>query len=152
VEVQEAVERRSSSINKLHTLLETRTETLALLHQLAAMRPFKPEEGVQMLLQEFCESLVDYTASAHFQLYRYLEDGTERRATVKDLASEIYPRISNITRVILDFNEKYEDTARLNDLEALDRDLSQLGEMLADRINEEDKIINVLIQHRRQTA
>ena len=148
MEVQEAVERRSSSINKLHTLLETRTETLALLNQLAAMRPFKADEGIQMLLQEFCESLVDYTASAHFQLYRFIEDGTERRAEVKNLAAEIYPRISNMTRFILDFNEKYEDDSQFSDLQNLDRDLSQLGEVLADRITEEDKIIEILTQSR----
>jgi regulator of sigma D len=148
VEIQEAAERRSSSINKLHTLLETRTETLALLNQLAAMRPFKADESVRMLLQEFCESLVDYAASAHFQLYRFIEDGTERRAAVKNLAAEIYPRISNITQFILDFNEKYEADAELDDLKGLDRDLSLLGEMLADRINEEDKIINILTQRR----
>ena len=148
MEVQEAVERRSSSINKLHTLLETRTETLALLNQLAAMRPFKAYEGVQMLLQEFCESLVDYTASAHFQLYRFIEDGTERRAAVKNLAAEIYPRIANMTRFILDFNEKYDDENSLSDLAGLDRDLSLLGEVLADRITEEDKIITILTRRR----
>ena len=148
MEVQQAVERRSSSINKLQTLLHTRTETLALLNQLAAMRPFNPEEGVQGLLQEFCESLVDYTASAHFQLYRFIEDGTERRTTVKDLATKIYPRISNTTRFILDFNEKYEDDNQLDNLQELDRDLSQLGEVLAERISEEDEIIEVLTQPR----
>jgi len=148
VEVQEAVERRSNSINKLHTLLETRTETLALLNQLAGMRPFKPDEGVPALLQEFCESLVDYTASAHFQLYKFIEDGTERRTVIKDIAAEVYPRIANTTQFILDFNEKYEDDSQFSDLQNLDRDLSQLGEVLADRITEEDKIIEILTQPR----
>ena len=148
MEVQEAVERRSNSINKLHTLLETRTETLALLNQLAAMRPFNPDEGVQAVLQEFCESLVDYTASAHFQLYRFIEDGTERRTTVKDIATKVYPLISNTTRFILDFNEKYEDYSQLSAFQDLDRDLSLLGEVLADRITEEDEIIDVLTQSR----
>ena len=148
MEVQEAIERRSGSINKLQTLLHTRTETLALLNQLAAMRPFNPEEGVQGLLQEFCESLVDYTASAHFQLYRFIEDGTERRTVVKDLAAKIYPRISSTTRLILDFNEKYEDDNQLDNLQELDNDLSQLGEVLAERISEEDEIIEVLTQPR----
>lgn len=148
MEVQEAVERRSNSIDKLQTLLQTRNETLALLNQLAAMRPFNPEEGVQGLLQEFCESLVDYTASAHFQLYRFIEDGTERRTDVKNLANQVYPRISNTTQSILDFNEKYEDENQFGDLRNLDRDLSRLGEALADRITEEDKIIEVLMQPR----
>ena len=148
MEVQEAVERRSDSIDKLQTLLQTRTETLALLNQLAAMRPFNHDEGLQALFHEFCESLVDYTASAHFQLYRFIEDGTERRTAVKDIAAKVYPRISNTTRFILDFNEKYEDDNQLTDLQNLDRDLSQLGEILADRITEEDEIIHVLTQPR----
>ena len=148
MEVQEAVERRSNSIEKLQTLLQTRTETLALLNQLVAMRPFNPEEGVQALIQEFCESLVDYTASAHFQLYRFIEDGTERRAAVQQIAAEVYPRISSTTQSILNFNEKYEDDNQLGDLKDLDHDLSQLGETLADRITEEDKIIEVLMQPR----
>ena len=103
---------------------------------------------MQALLQEFCESLVDYTASAHFQLYKFIEDGTERRTVIKEIAAEVYPRIANTTQFILDFNEKYEDDSQLDDLQYLDRDLSLLGEVLADRIIEEDKIINVLTQSR----
>ena len=57
------VERRASSLDKLATLLETRTETLTLFSQLAGMRPYQPNKEVQTLLQEFCETLVDYTAS-----------------------------------------------------------------------------------------
>lgn len=148
MEVQTAVERRSDSINRLHTLLETRTETLALLNQLAAMRPFEANDDVQMLLQEFCESLVDYTASAHFQLYRFIEEGQERRAGIKELAGEIYPRIAGMTRYILDFNEKYDSEKQLSELTSLDKDLSHLGEILADRISEEDKIISLLIRPR----
>lgn len=148
MEVQTSVERRASSISRLNTLIETRTETLALLNQLIAMRPFDGDEDMLALLQEFCESLVDYTASAHFQLYRFIEEGRERRSDVRALAEKIYPRIAGITRVILDFNEKYESDGSLEDLAQLDRDLSRLGEVLADRITEEDKIINVLIQAR----
>ncbi|HES58349.1 MAG TPA: Rsd/AlgQ family anti-sigma factor, partial [Firmicutes bacterium] len=77
--VEQLEERRQSVRNKFHTLLETRTETLALFSALIGMRPFKPETEVQLVLQEFCESLVDYSASAHFQLYSYIESGTEQR-------------------------------------------------------------------------
>jgi len=148
VGVQSIVERRANSIDKLNTLIETRTETLALLNQLINMRPFDASEEIQTLLEEFCESLVDYTASAHFQLYRFIEEGRERRSDVSDLAKEIYPRIAAMTRDILDFNEKYDSDVPLDDLSMLDRDLSRLGEVLADRISEEDKIINLLIQAR----
>lgn len=139
MKVQEAVERRSASLNKLHTLLETRTETLSLLQQLAALRPFDSGDDTATLLQEFCESLVDYTASAHFQLYRFIEDGSERRAAVREVAAEVYPRIADMTRQILAFNDKYD--ADLSRVDSLDQDLSLLAEILADRITEEDKII-----------
>ncbi len=141
MKVQEAVERRTESINKLHTLIESRTETLALLQQLAAMRPFDGGEAMQTLLQEFCESLVDYTASAHFQLYRFIEDGTERRAAVREVAALVYPRIADITRQILEFNDKYDSETEPNSIDDLDQDLSRLAEIIADRITEEDKII-----------
>jgi len=142
------IERREASQSKLRALLESRTETLSLLNELAAMRPFKPEHDMQVLLQEFCESLVDYTASAHFQLYKFIEEGTERRASVKELASAVYPRIAAATQVILDFNEKYDCGDHCNNLTNLSEDLSQLGEILAGRIQDEDQLIDLLIQER----
>ena len=142
------IERRKESHNKLRALLESRTETLSLLNDLAAMRPFKPEHDVQVLLQEFCESLVDYTASAHFQLYSYIEEGRERRASVRELAEAVYPRIAAATQKILDFNEKYDCGDHCNNLESLDKDLSQLGEILANRIQDEDQIIELLTRER----
>lgn len=140
----EQTERRAKSLQKLHTLLDTRKEALSLFSQLAGMRPFKADQDVQMMVQEFCEALVDYTASAHFQLYQYIENGSERREAVKNKAVEVYPSISSLTRLILDFNEKYdcEDCEDLeNALGHLDSDLSKLGEILADRILLEDQII-----------
>jgi regulator of sigma D len=137
-------ERRLGSQDKLTTLMRTRKETLALLSQLAGLRPYKPDQELQLLLQEFCESLVDYTASAHFQLYRFIEEGTERRAGVRAVADKVYPRIADITQVILDFNEKYDCGDHCNNLGSLDPDLSYLAEILADRISLEDQIIEVL--------
>ncbi|HEB56868.1 MAG TPA: Rsd/AlgQ family anti-sigma factor [Gammaproteobacteria bacterium] len=141
-------ERREESHSKLRALLESRTETLSLLNELVAMRPFKPGPDVQILLQEYCESLVDYTASAHFQLYSYIEEGRERRASVRELAESAYPRIAAATQHILDFNEKYERVDYDNDLANLDDDLSRLGEILASRIQDEDQIIELFTQER----
>ena len=140
----EQIERRGESLNKLHTLLDTRKETLSLYSQLAGMRPFQADQNIQMTLQEFCEALVDYTASAHFQLYQYIEDGSERRENVKNTANNVYPSISSLTKLILDFNEKYdcEDCEDMNSLDHLDDDLSKLGEILADRILLEDQLIS----------
>lgn len=141
---QASTERRHAAQTKLNTLLESRKETLSLYNQLAGMRPFNPDQLVKQALQEFCEALVDYTASAHFQLYRFIDEGKERRANVRDLADKVYPPIAETTQQILDFNERYDTDEHCNHLENLDSDLSQLGEILADRILYEDQIIAAL--------
>lgn len=136
-----SAERRYAAKTKLSTLMESRTETLALFNQLAGLRPFQPDQEIQLALQEFCEALVDYTASAHFQLYRFIDEGTERRAKVLDIAKQVYPSIADTTQHILDFNEKYDCEEHCNDLSELDHDMSRLGEVLADRILYEDQVI-----------
>ncbi|MBI3563345.1 MAG: Rsd/AlgQ family anti-sigma factor [Gammaproteobacteria bacterium] len=138
-------ERRSDAQDRLKTLLASRTQTLTLFSQLVGIRPFSADPALQGLLQEFCEALVDYTASAHFQLYRFIDDGTERRARVKTVAAQVYPRIVDSTQLILDFNEKYDcEDCTTADYSQLDQDLSQLGELLADRISHEDQVIAAL--------
>lgn len=142
--ISASAERRYAAKTKLNTLLASRTETLTLFSQLAGMRPFKPDDACQMALQEFCEALVDYTASAHFQLYRFIDEGTERRIKVLDIAKQVYPNIADTTQQILDFNEKYDCEDHCNNLSELDNDLSQLGEILADRILYEDQVIEAI--------
>ncbi len=141
-------ERRVDSHEQIRNLVFSRTNTLSKLTQLASCKPFKPNRKTQNLLQEFCESLIDYTASAHFQLYRYIDERKERRKPVLDVAESIYPRIVTITQRILDFNDKYDCEDHCTDLLQLERDLSSLGEMLADRIELEDRLISILTRGR----
>ena len=141
-------DRRGKSREKLATLVRTRSETLSLYTELANQRPFEADEITSEALQEFCQALIDYAASAHFQLYRYISDKLERRAPVLDVADRIYPRIVQTTDVILRFNDKYEDVDILNGnaevLTLLDSDLSKLGETLAERIQLEDQVIGAI--------
>lgn len=138
-------ERRSQSHNDIHALVESRTETLAKLTELASRQPFTPtHHDTQLLLQYFCESLIDYTSCAHFQLYRHIEENKERRQSVANFASEVYPRIAGFTQDILEFNDKYDCEDHCENLGKLAEDLSSLGEILADRIELEDQIINIL--------
>jgi regulator of sigma D len=137
-------ERRARSHDQIKTLVETRTDTLARYSKLASKKPFKTIHSTQTLLQEFCESLIDYTASAHFQLYRYIDENKERRQPVKEVAEKVYSRIADITQQILDFNDKYDCEDHCDNLQQLAEDLSQLGEILADRIELEDELINAM--------
>lgn len=137
----QGIDRRGNSAEKLDVLVSSRTATLSLLAELATRQPFHPEPSMEKALKEFCEALIDYTASAHFQLYRYLSDKRERRQSVLSIADKLYPVIVETTDVILRFNDKYESMSFDNSVEFLAADLSNLGECLADRIQSEDQVI-----------
>ena len=145
-----ANERRTQSHNLIGDLVSTRTEMLALYSKLASKKPFTEEGAVTDLLQEFCQIMVDYTASAHFRLYRFLDERIERRRGVLRIAEVIYPRVIETTQAIVDFNDRYDGSNTQFDPGSLEQDLSWLGERLAERIELEDQLIEVLTAPRRR--
>jgi regulator of sigma D len=128
--------------------VDERTRMLSLYSDLAALHPYADVASVSDLLSRFCEALIDYTADAHFRLYRYLDDRRERRGNVKDVAGQAYPVIINTTQDILDFNDKYDAFDHEIHIDSLEADLSVLGEKLADRIELEDQVIEALVASR----
>ena len=144
-------DRRAESLEQIATLVATRTGTLALYAELAGGRPFSEEKATARVLQRFCQALIDYTASAHFQLYRHIDESQERRSVVLDVSEQVYTRIMEITDYIVKFNDKYENFAWKDQTEELAEDLSALGEMLADRIQLEDRVIQAVTSDRRDS-
>lgn len=141
------VERRSQSHRAIQKLVDHRTQMLSLYGELAAHRPYTGAENseyITNLVQRFCQALIDYTADAHFRLYRFVDNNKERRASVSSIADKVYPEIEESTQMILDFNDKYDTDDREKDLAKLEQDLSLLGEKLADRIEQEDMLVDVL--------
>lgn len=138
-------DRRARAQERLAALVASRTETLVRYSSLAGIRPYGRDERTEEALRDFCQSLIDYAASAHFQLYRYIADGKERRQAVRAIAEQVYPQIAASTDAFLDFNDRFDvshlDTDRV---EHLAEELSSLGEMLADRILWEDQVIEAM--------
>jgi len=144
-EISSIVERRSQSHSLIQELVTTRNDMLALFSRLAGFKPFlEPDEGTRDILQEFCETLVDYTLQAHLNLYRHIEEKQEKRQKVLQLAEQIYPQILNTTEIISNFNDIYEEINDQLDSSHLEENLSKLGEALAVRIELEDQLIAVL--------
>lgn len=143
-------DRRAESQLQIKRLVDERTEMLALYSKLAATRPLTNDSDVPDLLETFCQCLIDYTADSHFRLYKYIDEKTERRRAVLQLAETIYPRILETTDAILDFNDKYDSEGDIEITESIEEDLSKLGVALADRIELEDKLINILVSSRTQ--
>lgn len=137
-------ERRIHSHNAIDELVASRTDLLALYSRIAGHQPFTSDREIPELFKKFCEILVDYTANAHFHLYKFIEENNERRRSVREIASLNYPKISATTDSIVQFNDKYDHGIDKIDLTSLKEDLSELGEILADRIELEDQVVRAM--------
>ncbi|GAB4358076.1 MAG: Rsd/AlgQ family anti-sigma factor [Methylohalobius crimeensis] len=126
----------------IEELLQERKQMWALYWEVAELQPYeRHKESLDKILNRFCQILIDYISLGHFGIYQYLLNGTERRRKVLEAAEKLYPAISKTAEAALDFNDRYEK-AQLTDPERLSRELSQLGEALASRIELEDQLID----------
>ncbi len=136
-----AMDRRATQ-GLVAKLLTERDQVFALMCRLSGVPHFDHDA---VLVTEFCELLTDYIAAAHFGLYERLEAHTERRRPVLDLAVALYPEIATTTQLALEFSEKYCGDRSQSASADLRADLSRLGEVLARRIEMEDRLIGALV-------
>jgi len=142
-------ERRARTRKEIKQLIEERNSVLSQYYNLARVTedPETDLHNTADMLEEFCQELVDYMAIGHFEIYRRIEEGNERRDEIIRLAEKIMPRINDTTQIAIAFNDLYDDTSSLNDeaFEQLPNYLAKLGQELATRIDLEDKLINTLL-------
>ena len=142
-------DRRARTRKEIKQLIAERNNVLSQYYNLAShadQNPSDHEETLE-LLQEFCQDLVDYLATGHFEIYRRIEEREERRSDIMQLANQVFDRITETTAVAVAFNDLY-DTSEGFDPEVLNQlpqQLSKLGEELAVRIDLEDRFINALL-------
>ena len=148
---RKSIDRRSQGYSRLQTLLDARKNTLKLYADLARHRPFSDSQNLYSELLSFSQAVVDYTASAHFQLYQKLTEGTENREAVKLIGDRLYPRIVRSTQKILAFSDDFGDNPEPN-LDHLEARLSEVGEVLAERIELEDQLLEALRYDRRAVS
>ena len=141
------VDRRERLATTIASLERLRQEVVVSYCRLAGVSSFqmRDEERHDVDAEElrrFCQIMVDYTAMGHFEVYQRIIEGKERRQAVKDVAAEVYPRIANTTDYLVDFNDKYDGfDGSGGEVDMLRRDLSKLGEVIAERGELEDRIL-----------
>ena len=137
--------RRHKMEQTINNLLTERQEVLVAMCELAEFE--SKDVGVKAVLENlksFSQTLVDYTALGHFEIYERIVEGRERRVTVNRIADRVYPSISATTEHIVEFNDKYDGADDQESLINLYRDLSLIGEAMAERIESEDKLLSEL--------
>lgn len=142
-------ERRARTRNEIKRLIEERNTVLSQYYNLAKHADNSADDLTITidLLEEFCQELVDYMATGHFEIYRRIEEGNERRDQIVQLAEKIMPRINDTTQIAVAFNDLYDNTDNIDKaaVAQLPGQLSKLGTELATRIQLEDQLINTLL-------
>ncbi|WPC05371.1 sigma D regulator [Pseudomonas sp. MBLB4123] len=131
--------------------LQERQELVAAFAALSES-PRAPSANAQTL-QKFCEVLVDYVSAGHFEVYEQLTSEAKAFGDQRglDLAKRIYPRIEAITEVALSFNDRC-DNGDCRDGVSLGEELNRLGQLLHERFELEDCLIEVLHNAHQQQA
>jgi regulator of sigma D len=138
-------DRRKRQADTIKALITERQEVIVAMCDLADLESKDTKsETVLENLKSFSQTLVDYTALGHFEIYERIIDGQERREKVKRIANRVYPSISSTTNHIVDFNDKYDGADNRESLVDLYKDLSAVSEAMALRIESEDELLNEL--------
>ncbi|MBS1212660.1 MAG: anti-RNa polymerase sigma 70 factor [Proteobacteria bacterium] len=138
-------ERRQLTNKLVQELLDERREVWAVYGQIADMQPFRPDQPLEIVVQRFCQILIDYVSLGHFGIFQRIGDGNERRQRVVNLAAQVYPRIAEATQAAVQFNDTYDTVDGDSLRKSLAEDLSKLGEELATRFELEDQLIQSLM-------
>ena len=143
-------DRRARTQKEIKQLISERNRVLSQYYNLTHHiddYDNKDVDSLKELLQEFCQEMVDYIATGHFEIYRRIEDGIERRHEILKLSNELFDKIVSTTKVAINFNDLYDLSNEFNPeiLKNFPKQLSELGENLAVRIELEDQFINTLL-------
>lgn len=154
---QPQFDRRTRTEKEIKQLISERNNVLSQYYNLTShvdVNDTDDVESLKELLQEFCQDMVDYIATGHFEIYRRIEDGIERRHEILELSDEVFHKIINTTKIAISFNDLYDLSNDFNPdiFNNFPKQLSVLGENLAVRIELEDKFINTLLSPKPRLA
>jgi regulator of sigma D len=140
----ESDERRERMSEAIEQLIDHRRQVMVVYCDLAALEQYDDADVVHPKLRKLCQSMMDYTALGHFEIYERIISGNERRTQVRDIAVKAYPPLADTTDILVDFNDKYDVLDERDSMNQLAEDLSRLGETFAARIELEDRILAAL--------
>ncbi|MFK5985444.1 MAG: Rsd/AlgQ family anti-sigma factor [Pseudomonadota bacterium] len=128
------------------SLLKSRDNTLSLYKQVMSYQPFAENPLLREVLEDLCEQLVDYSGKVHFALLNNIEGNFAEKPEILDIANNISRLLVENTQKILDFQDAYNGDVETTDIEQLTNKLSQVGEIIANRITLEDKLIDAILK------
>ena len=143
--------------NAIDHWLEERQELIVEYCKLEGLPPFEKTAALPSKdeLQAFCQILIDYLSTGHFEVYDQIVSQCAEYSTQSlTLAQEIQPKIVLTTEALVKFNDKYADGNQDDDelIKSLDNDMSKVGELLEQRFELEDQLLYTLATYHREVV
>lgn len=146
--IKQAKEEWGGTLSVLDNWLDARQKLVILYCKLAGSPPYQKEKNglpEQALITEFCQELLDYASTGHFEVYEQIIEKCKLRGEENlKIAQELYSRITTTTDTALRFNDTYAENASDQTLLNFDQDLSDLGQIMESRFEREDQLLEVL--------
>lgn len=158
------IEERWSGVGEMiDRWLQERQDLIVQFCALSGVHEYSPKtDKCHRRLQRFCQLLMDYVSSGHFEVYyQLIREAEEFKDGSAELAKSLFPYINATTEAAMDFNDTYGEISAesVNGTGAdatsltLSKSLSKLGETMASRFELEDRLIDALHEaHREQVA
>ncbi|SQD79966.1 sigma D regulator [Moritella yayanosii] len=143
--------------NAIDHWLEERQELIVDYCKLEGLPPFEKTAALPSKdeLQAFCQILIDYLSTGHFEVYDQIVSQCAEYSTQSlKLAQEIQPQIVLTTEALVEFNDKYAEGNKDDDalIMSLDNDMSKVGELLEQRFELEDQLLYTLATYHREVV
>ncbi len=129
------------SDERINGWLEERQALVVALHNLSKFKPFKNPFLIEEEMEQFTALLIDYVSAGQFEIFETIFNAAEKAPTKTGLKSSVMVALLRTTNHALDFADKYtQETLTVEDLE---KDLNDLAENLASRLELEDHLIEL---------
>lgn len=140
-----AKERWGGVSQMIDNWLNERQQLIVLYYNLSTSKPLSAETPLIKTISEFCQVMMDYCSAGHFEIYEQLiNEAKDFDDGGIELAQQIVPRLDAITTACVDFNDDYDQHCEFEQLAKLPADLSNMGELLEERFQLEDRLIERL--------
>lgn len=132
------------SDTRINHWLSERQELIVQFNALCNLRPYKVKEVLTGPVNEFTCTLVDYVSAGQFEILETIFDAASHSPQQVPFDKHVMVAWLTTTNQALDFAERYSDTDFA--IASLEKDLERLGTQLADRLEIEDRLIELYAQ------
>lgn len=149
-QLKNLTERVGGSNELVDHWLHARKHLLVAYYNMVGIKPNKESHTAldEKALDTFCQSLVDYLSSGHFNIYNRIM-GKLEDANPSSGITQIYSKLEqNTQKIMVLYDSHLENAIEADSWSEFQQALSQIGEFLEAHFSLEDKLITQVIDNK----